>query len=356
MISSGLRIWRNPEINKVLYVLIHGARKNAGDFLIRDRAREILQTRWGSPPELELPRWEPLDSHLGTINRSRAVFLAGGPGYGSDFYPQKFALTHRLEDIKVPVIPLGLGWSGGARESVDNFRFSDSSLRALDWIHERAVLTGVRDEFTLKILRSLNKSGATLTGCPAWYRLPDLEKSFRAPSRYRRIVVSGPGRTWKEAVSVLDLVASVFPKAEKVLSFHRGVGPGRLTGLREGIRNLILRRAALRRGYRILDMAYSAKGLEVYQDFDLHIGYRVHAHIDFLSRRKASVLYYEDGRGEALHSTLGGPAVDARRPRSILELHRVLGNSIDQRFEELSAVTEIMRASYRDMLRVVEQQ
>src|SRR5699024_8576119 len=44
---------------------------------------------------------------------------------------------------------------------------------------------------------------------------------------------------------------------------------------------------------------------------DLHIGYRVHAHIYFLSKRLPSILLHEDGRGNGVSEALNSPGIDA---------------------------------------------
>ena len=45
----------------------------------------------------------------------------------------------------------------------------------------------------------------------------------------------------------------------------------------------------------VIDVSYDEKKIDMYLDFDLHIGYRVHAHIYFLSKSKPSILLHEDG-------------------------------------------------------------
>ena len=49
----------------------------------------------------------------------------------------------------------------------------------------------------------------------------------------------------------------------------------------------------------------SADGFSIYDDCDLHIGFRVHAHIYNLSRRNYSILVSEDIRGAGVNQTLG---------------------------------------------------
>ena len=39
------------------------------------------------------------------------------------------------------------------------------------------------------------------------------------------------------------------------------------------------------------------KGLDIYDNYDLHVGFRIHAHVSALSRRKYSYLLEQDGRG-----------------------------------------------------------
>lgn len=45
--------------------------------------------------------------------------------------------------------------------------------------------------------------------------------------------------------------------------------------------------------------------MDVYDDMDLHIGYRLHGHISFLRRRKPPVLLVEDARSYGLAHTPG---------------------------------------------------
>ena len=61
-----------------------------------------------------------------------------------------------------------------------------------------------------------------------------------------------------------------------------------------------------------VDISGSAENLiEYYQDCDLHIGYRVHAHIFMSSISKPSILLNEDGHGIALRDVIGGLSFDA---------------------------------------------
>ena len=62
-------------------------------------------------------------------------------------------------------------------------------------------------------------------------------------------------------------------------------------------------------GYEVLDASSQLAKINRYLDLDLHVGYRVHAHLDFLSRRYPSILIAEDVRGEGQQTSLRDPHV-----------------------------------------------
>lgn len=334
-----------------MYVLLYGAIKNFGDFLIWERSRDLIRHFGRSDEMLELPRWQKLDPVLHQINQADAIILCGGPGYGPDFFPGIFPLVERLDTVKPPIVPLGLGWCGRPVGAPERFSFSPRSLEALQWIHERIHRSSVRDVLTEGILRRTGIDNVVTTGCPAWYHLPSIERDFVPPKRINRIVVTAPARAanYVHAGRLLRFIRRRYPRGEVLLSFHRGIIPDRNSLAREGMLNMSLAAVARAMGFKVINAAYSTRALDVYAACDLHIGYRVHAHIAFLSLRKPSVLIQEDGRGEGQSATLGTrdvPAQDAARPSvlaSILDEHE------QTNYEAFTAVTERMRRHFRVM-------
>ena len=67
------------------YTILHGAKKNCGDFLIRDAAATLLEeTTDVSEDEIlyvDLVRSELSEEILDQIRSTDVAFLAGGPGY-----------------------------------------------------------------------------------------------------------------------------------------------------------------------------------------------------------------------------------------------------------------------------------
>lgn len=338
-------------MSKDSFVLLHGAKKNVGDFLIYERARQLIE-HYRQPAELlELPRWLPLDEHLGKINRSTAVIMCGGPGYASSFYPGIFPFVKSLLDIRVPIVPFGLGWSGKPNDTSGNFAFTKESRDAIKEIHSRIPYSSVRDILTEKIIKELEIQNVVTTGCPAWYSLPDLERDFQAPQQIKQIVVSTPAqiRNFYQAKQVVDLVRKRFPKAQKHLVFHRGILPDRNKTIKKSLFDTGLAAYGKTHGFHILDASYSVRKIDFYRDCDLHIGFRVHAHLDFLSFRKPSILIQEDGRGLGQSITLQTEDISTQNPNFLQELEIILNNHLQDQFIAFEKTISLMKEKHEVM-------
>lgn len=104
--------------------LLIGAYKNAGDFLIADRSKKILQDVYSDCKITTYLRNEKLDKYLDEINKSDVIILAGGPGYHQRIYPNQFKLTNDLNDIKPKMMTLGMGWYGKSKlDQLDDYLF-----------------------------------------------------------------------------------------------------------------------------------------------------------------------------------------------------------------------------------------
>jgi hypothetical protein len=85
--------------------------------------------------------------------------------------------------------------------------------------------------------------------------------------------------------------------------------------------------------------------IELYDEADLHVGFRVHAHLYMNSISKPSVLLNEDGRGKAVGLVLGGLTLDAylryRENYFIKGMNR-LGLSINPYVPYASAASDLV--------------
>jgi hypothetical protein len=300
------------------YVVLSGAKRNVGDFLITERALALLR-RVRPDRELRvLPAWEPLDPRAEALRDARAILIAGGPGFQPAMVPEVYPLAERLDDLPCPVIPLGVGWKGraGDANAVGTYAFSERSRAALRWMADRAPALGCRDELTREVLRRHGIGNTALVGCPAWYHLPSLGKGLEPPTAVERVVFT-PAQLHElreQSVEVARWIAEILPRAEKICSFHRGideVGPWVPGADAENNRALAAAVDAL--GFDVVDVSGDTSRLRFYDECALHVGYRVHAHLYFSSRRRPSLLIEEDGRGAGASQALGLRGVPAFR-------------------------------------------
>jgi hypothetical protein len=261
-----------------MYTVLTGAKINVGDFLITHRCKKLLKQLRPGQELFQLPAWEPLEAHLDTINSGDAVVIMGGPGYQTRFYPGVYKLTRRLDDLRVPVIPMGLGWRGfpGDFETLKEFTFDEPSMAALKRISAGTRYLGCRDYLTLEALRRNGISNALMTGCPAWYDLGSIGKKMRAPRAVRRLVFTpSQGALFvDQSTRLLGVLADLFPEAERFCSFHHGITSGSdfLTPLQLENNRKIERRAGARgrprtRGLRV-------PGRARYRWVQAHVGER----------------------------------------------------------------------------------
>lgn len=291
-----------------VYVLLTGCKKNAGDFLIAHAARELLSKYAPCKEFKELPSWLPVTSHLDIIRSSKALLLCGGPAFQSGLGTTIYPITQDLERITVPIISFGLGWKAFPGDEFDRKTVQPpaSAQLLLDRIRNDYRYAGCRDYLTLSVLKRWGIRNAVMTGCPAWYDPQWFDQPPRIPEKIRNVAVTPAElpRFNHQSKELLQLVRDLFPEARRTCSFHRGWVRDEHTTGAHAENALDLRAYAEKAGFDCQDISGSVEGMLRYEDYDLHIGYRVHAHLKFLSARKPSFLIAEDGRGRgALEAT-----------------------------------------------------
>ena len=338
-----------------MIVLLSGAKKNIGDFLITDRVRALLQRLIGDEI-LWLPNWEPLDGHEAEIGAARAVIVAGGPGYRPAMYGGVYPLfsdPEALARLGVPVRFLGLGWKGepGDEFSLEHYRFTPRTLALVRALGDRARFSA-RDHLSLAVL-ARNGIPGVMTGCPVWYDLDCLGNALRIPVEVRRVVFTPPEQQLFHGQSreILRGLRRLLPDAEIVVAFHRGIEADSQTPPKTAA--ILTEYAAFARslGCLVEDVSYDLSRIAFYDACDLHVGYRLHGHLYFLSRRLPSVLLEEDGRGRGAAEALGAPSVRAweltwssrlARAASSARMARVLARRYPVKTARPAAVAETL--------------
>lgn len=287
--------------------LMSGAVVNAGDFLIEKRTKELIN-HFLPDSEVTVLKRVGVDysDRIEELNSFDAILFSGGPLYQPNLYLRQLPFVKsdilKKKEIKTPVFFLG----GGLHNNYYRCKYSETDRLFFDY-SQKGIPLGCRDVFTLKFLEHEGYN-ALLTGCPAWYNLPFVDKTdIKKPSSFSKILVSDPA----DALNIplyFDLLKHLrqrYPEAEISIVNHRELK----TDLAREI-------DAFRDKYGIgfYDIAGSADGFSVYDDCDMHVGFRVHAHIYNLSRRNLSVLFNEDIRGIGVNNTVGLDNITVEAP------------------------------------------
>lgn len=330
--------------------ILTGAKKNIGDFLIGDRAKNLLKT-YVDEDILEINRFGEIAPYLDQINQSNALILCGGPAYTADFYPNIYNLSEILDLIKVPIIPFGLGWTGKPFHEHLNFKFTPTALEFAKNIHQSIEFSSCRDVLTEEILKKNGIENVKMTGCPVWYHLDSFEKTFEKLETPKTIIISTGAKQSLlfQSISLLGMVKSLFPDSKIIVTYHRGIFPGKNTPLRKGLSYTSIASYAKVLGMEVRDVSSDLGKIAFYEDCDLHIGYRVHAHLDFLSRKKPSLLINEDGRGLGMVKSLHLPVFNYDEKQVLKKVEKQLIYYIEEEFKSFQDTFKLIENHFETM-------
>lgn len=321
------------------YVILTGSKNNAGDFLIKHRAKALFSGLRPDRKIIDMNAWEKLDQEkLATVNQSRALILMGGPALQCNMYPGIYALTDNLDDIHVPVITMGMGWKSLRGDWIDTYHYplNSSTKVLLDRIAQSGHISSVRDFHTLNVLANHGYKNFLMTGCPAYYRSARPEFAFSPPPAIRRVAFSlgvsfiesrSMERAMKEQILQLR---EYFRDAAFDVVFHHSLSPDLFLSshgakTHHNQRHRTFAEWLKNNNIDYIDISGSAESMiDYYSTADIHIGYRVHAHILMNSLAKPSILIAEDGRGKAVRDVIGGMVLDAFTHYKMSLLHKLM--------------------------------
>jgi Polysaccharide pyruvyl transferase len=323
--------------NKPYYVLLTGSKNNAGDFLIKYRAKQLFQVIRPDRNLVDIDAWKERDDQiLKTFNEAQAIILMGGPALVPDMYPRVYNVLGDIDDIKVPIVTMAVGWRAfpGEWAQTYGYTFSEPSLKLLKRIESSGFQSGVRDYHTLNVLLHNGFRSFVMTGCAALNDLDFIGKLYPEKPVVNKVAFSlGVAFTRNEehaaafkkiATGLRDKYKSkqfdvAFHHSLDEAKFHEAYkrrSKGRPSHFYE--RHVEFTRWLQREGISFTDISGSAENLiNYYNQVDLHVGYRVHAHIYMSSVNRLSLLISEDGRGKAQRDVMNGLVLDSEFLRSI---------------------------------------
>lgn len=302
-----------------MYVLLTGAISNAGDFLIKEKSMELLKSFKPKRKIITFDRWKALtEEQVKIINNSRLLILCGGPAFQRDFYPGVYPLIKDLKEIKVPIVTFGLGWKGipGKWEDTHKYYFTKKSYDLLNRIETSGFKSSLRDYLTLNMLIHKGFNKYIMTGCPSWYDLRNIGTPLKIPSQIKKVAFSigvsfiKNKQIFKSLVELILKLKNYFGES-LICTFHHPVDYKYYSSINLNKSFYNAHRELIDvlegKGIKWVDLSFQTSKLtHFYDEVDLHIGFRVHAHLYMLSIRKPSILLIEDGRGYGVFYSLGG--------------------------------------------------
>ena len=302
------------------YVILTGSKNNAGDYLIKYRAKQLFANLRPDRKIIDINGWEQLNTEkLAIINQSKALILMGGPALVENMVPKVYALTDDLEDIKVPIIMMGIGWKSqkGNWEDTYSYYLSERTLSLLNSIENSGYQSSVRDYHTLSAIRFNGFNNFLMTGCPACYDKDFINKELQLKEVNK--VAFSLGVAFVESPSMEKLMKenilackTKFSDKEFEVVFHHSLDREKFKDAYKSSSTHVIKHNDFsdwleKNNIKFIDISGSAENLtNYYATVDFHIGYRVHAHIFMNSIAKQSILISEDGRARGVKSAISG--------------------------------------------------
>ena len=292
-----------------------GAVINAGDFLIEKRAIQLLK-HFIPEAQISILNRVKIDysDKIDYLNSFDGIVFAGGPIYSPDIYPKSIPFVNDLTKISPPVIFMG----GGCWSNIYNSHLTTDSKSFFLLGCKHKIPLGCRDWYTYRFLKNQGFSDIIMTGCPAWYDLDNINKlQIKKAGTIKKICISEPANNYNIGLlnQLVYWLRSNFKDASLNLVIHREEKT-QIESLKEKWKDEI--------DLNTIFIPGSSDGFNIYNDADLHIGFRVHAHIYNLSRRNFSILINEDIRGKGVNHALGLESIDVNYDYNIIRKKRII--------------------------------
>ena len=306
------------------YVILTGSKNNAGDYLIKFRAKQLFAELRPDRKIIDINGWETLSpSNLAIINESKALILMGGPALVEDMVPRVYGLADAIDKIKVPVVMMGTGWKSqkGNWQDTYSYKLNPKTTELVKKVNDSGYLSSVRDYHTLNALRFNDCENVLMTGCPAYYDQKHINTEF-IPKSVNKVAFS-LGVSFIESPSMYKLMKenilachNMFSDKEFEVVFHHSLNREKFSSAYKSASNHVKKHNEFAdwlesENIKYKDISGSAENLmNYYTNVDLHIGYRVHAHIFMNSIAQKSILISEDGRAKGVKGAIGGVVLD----------------------------------------------
>lgn len=277
--------------------------RNSGDDLIGKSLIKLIKEEKGNV-DIDVMRAADQEANqVKDFNQYKAVIApALSPTVKGKKLAPKYRSTYLQEAYRrsIPVFVFGAAGSiypGTVRQS-QSIKLDDKDKETLiKQFNNGKGIISARDIIIEQLLFNNGIDCFGTTGDCALFEHGKLSKKLITPKKIKKIAVSMPHNvnhwsfTYNQALRLKEEFS-----CEVDITFHGYYG-----SLKKNIEK------DWNTGeLNIVDLAGSAEKLSYYDNVDLHVGFRLHAHIWFLRTRKPSLLIAEDGRGLGHLRTIEG--------------------------------------------------
>lgn len=275
---------------------LHGS-QNIGDKLIEKSTKDLLEHSFSKKVCFNYiwraDKW--LNVQKTILDSDLIVFacLAIRENMASKTYP----FMQEILKTNIPLIVLAAGTQLTSKTNSSSLfqPLDKSTMLLLKRVSEKSILFSTRGALSQAFCKRNGIKNSIFTGDVAFFDSRFNDRLFQPVEKkmITKIAISDPHYSHLYIYSFIYLINSLkqlFPNAEIQLLQH-----GKSPLIEEKCQELGV---SINQIYKNPD-----SGLDEYDKFDLHVGYRVHGHVSALKRRIPSYLIEQDGRGNDYGST-----------------------------------------------------
>lgn len=198
--------------------------------------------------------------------------------------------------------------------------YSNEDIKLLKEVNRKCLFFTTRGILTQNFCEELKIDNAKFAGDIAFYNPEFNKRLFHHKNEVKKIAISDPHK-YSQFEGMLE---------ELIVLLQKRYPNSEIDILQHG-KNKVLSQLALK--YKInVNEIYKNKewGLNTYDEYDLHVGFRVHGHVSALKRRIPSYLLEQDGRGAdyglTIQENVSFPAYAFQRQKLNMNVKKVFKN------------------------------
>jgi len=229
------------------------------------------------------------------INTSDFFVIAGANQLSNNYIP-----NFDIDKISKPIIYMGLGIAGNY--PLNKITLSSETISFFNKLFAlKTSFISTRDIWTKGIFdKYFNNDKAVLTGCPVLYGYNNITTVSQTPIKKIIFTMTNRGEYWKKDLIILDQVIEMYKDCSILVVFHQWCD-------KDNYETLNIIEELKKRGIAYLRVNSVEAIIDIYKEYDMHIGSRLHGHILMTCLGKKSNLLFMDHRHTAFSETFNFP-------------------------------------------------